>query len=315
MTKPTAKLASKILIKNTKAMIEKTNCTDTILSLNGRCMDSDSPRLLKTLTSFKGVSALFEGSKYMLLHLASIYGTRVNDASIPHPVLYVIERKPPSGIAIQVRTFQKLSIDNLDFFGELLISTFCYFWFKIYNYIVPILSMFCKGIKQFFIGFLVLMCANCANASESLSLAKNEIKQLISSQEKQHNIPSGLLLAIAKVESNVEAYALNIQGKPVIKNNKTQAASLVYQALEEGITNIDVGVMQLNVKWHKENFSSIEEMLDPKANIEYAASFLLKLHKKYGDWHKAVRFYHSSTHEYHRKYSKKITLAWIGGNN
>ena len=101
------------------------------------------------------------------------------------------------------------------------------------------------------------MCANCANANESLSLAKNESKQLISSQEKQHNIPSGLLLAIAKVESNVEADALNIQGKPVIKNNKPQAASLVYQALEEGITNI-------NVKWHKENFSSIEEMLDPK---------------------------------------------------
>ena len=293
----------------------KTNQLLVISNLNGKCMDSDSPCLLKTSTAFRGVSSLAEGSKYMLLHLARIYGTRVNEAMRPQILPYSAETKTPSGIAIQVRTFQKLSIDNLDFFGELLISTFCYFWFKIYNYIVPRLSMFCKGIKQFFIGFLVLMCANCANANESLSLAKNEIKQLISLQEKQHNIPSGLLLAIAKVESNVEAYALNIQGKPVIKNNKPQAASLVYEALEEGITNIDVGVMQLNVKWHKENFSSIKEMLDPKKNIEYAASFLLKLHKKDGDWHKAVRFYHSSTHEYHRKYSKKITLAWIGGNN
>jgi Transglycosylase SLT domain len=291
----------------------KTNQLLVISNLNGKCMDSDSPRLLKTSTAFRGVSSLTEGSKYMLLHLANIYGTRVNEAMRPQILPYSAETKTPSGIEIQVRTFQKLSIDNLDFFGELLIRILCDFWFKIYNYIVPRLSMFCKGIKQFFIGFLVLMCANCANANESLSLAKNEIKQLISSQEKQHNIPSGLLLAIAKVESNVEAYALNIQGKPVIKNNKPQAASLVYEALEEGITNIDVGVMQLNVKWHQENFSSIEEMLDPKKNIEYAASFLLKLHKKYGDWHKAVRFYHSSTHEYHRKYSKKITLAWIGG--
>ena len=49
-----------------------------------------------------------------------------------------------------------------------------------------------------------------------------------------------------------------------------------------------------------------------KKNIEYAASFLLTLYKKYGDWHQAVRFYHSSTAEYYRKYSRKITLAWIG---
>ena len=42
-------------------------------------MESDSPRLLKTFTSVKGVSSLLEGSKYMLLNLASMYGTRVKE--------------------------------------------------------------------------------------------------------------------------------------------------------------------------------------------------------------------------------------------
>jgi len=60
--------------------------------------------------------------------------------------------------------------------------------------------------------FLVLLCAHCANAEE-LSLVKNEIRQLIAVQEQQNNIPSGLLLAIAKVESGSKPYALNIQGK------------------------------------------------------------------------------------------------------
>ena len=46
-------------------------------------MESDSPRLLKTFTSVKGVSSLLEGSKYMLLNLASIYGTKVKEIKTP----------------------------------------------------------------------------------------------------------------------------------------------------------------------------------------------------------------------------------------
>jgi soluble lytic murein transglycosylase-like protein len=162
-------------------------------------------------------------------------------------------------------------------------------------------------------GFLVLLCAHYANADETeLIPLKNELKELITEQEERNNIPSGLLLAIATVESGSKPYALNIQGKSVIGRNKREAVDLIHEALAEGITNIDVGVMQLNVRWHRENFGSIEEMLEPKKNIEYAASFLLTLYKKYGDWHRAVRFYHSSTAEYYRKYSRKITMAWLG---
>ena len=214
-------------------------------------------------------------------------------------------------IALAVRRFQKLSIDIIDLFGESLISTFCYLRFKLYDCIVSKLLIFCKGIKFTCIGFLFILCAHGANADE-LVLVKNQIRQLIAVQEEQNNIPSGLLLAIATVESGSEPYALNIQGKSVIGRNKTEAVNLIHEALAKGITNIDVGVMQLNVKWHRENFKSIEEMLEPKKNIEYATGFLLKLYKKYGDWHRAVRFYHSSTAEYYRKYSRKITLAWIG---
>lgn len=284
-------------------------------------MESDSPRLLKTFTSIKGVSSLLEGSKYMLLNLASIYGTMVKELIRPQIVPFSKILLPYSkdiytdmGIAIQVRTFQKLSIDIIDLFGESFINTFCYFRFKLHNCIVSKLLIFCKGIKFICMGFLVLLCAHCANAAETKHIPlKNELKRLIAVQEQQNNIPSGLLLAIATVESGSEPYALNIQGKSVIGRNKTEAANLIHEALAKGITNIDVGVMQLNIRWHRENFGSIEEMLEPKKNIEYAASFLLTLYKKYGDWHKAVRLYHSSTAEYHRKYSRKITLAWIGG--
>ena len=275
-------------------------------------MESDFPRLLKTFTSFKGVSPLLEGSKYMLLNLASMYGTKVKELIRPQKLPYSEDIYTDIGIAIQIKMFQKLSIDIIDLFGESLISAFYYFRFRLYRFIVSKFLIFCKWIKFTFMSFLVLLCAHCANAEE-LALVKNEIRQLIAVQEQQNNIPSGLLLAVATVESGSEPYALNIQGKSVIGRNKTEVANLIHEALAKGITNIDVGVMQLNIRWHQENFGSIEEMLEPKKNIEYAASFLLTLYKKYGDWHKAVRFYHSSTAEYYRKYSRKITLAWIGG--
>jgi len=276
-------------------------------------MESDSPRLLKTFTSVKGLSSLLEGSKYMLLNLASMYGTRVKELIRQQILSYSKDIYTEKGIATQVRTFQKLSIDIIDLFGESLISAFRYFRFELHHCIVSKFLIFCKWIKFTCMGFLVLLCAHYANADETeLIPLKNELKELITEQEERNNIPSGLLLAIATVESGSKPYALNIQGKSVIGRNKREAVDLIHEALAEGITNIDVGVMQLNVRWHRENFGSIEEMLEPKKNIEYAASFLLTLYKKYGDWHRAVRFYHSSTAEYYRKYSRKITMAWLG---
>ena len=257
---------------------------------------------------------MLEGSKYMLLNLASMYGTKVKELIRPQKLPYSEDIYTDTGMAIQVKMFQKLSIDIIDLFGESLISAFYYFRFKLYDFIVSKFLIFCKWIKFTCMSFLVLLCAHCANADETeLMPLKNELKRLIAEQEELNKIPSGLLLAIATVESGSEPYALNIQGKSVIGRNKTEVANLIHEALAKGITNIDVGVMQLNIRWHRENFGSIEEMLEPKKNIEYAAGFLLKLYKKYGDWHKAVKFYHSSTAEYYRKYSRKITLAWIGG--
>ena len=244
-------------------------------------MESDSPRLLKTFTSFKGVSSLLEGSKYMLLNLASMYGTRVKELIRQQILSYSKDIYTDIGIAIQVKMFQKLSIDIIDLFGESLISAFRYFRFELHHCIISKFLMFCKGIKFTCMGFLVLLCAHCANADETeLIPLKNELKALITEQEELNKIPSGLLLAIATVESGSEPYALNIQGKSVIGRNKREAVDLIHEALAEGITNIDVGVMQLNVRWHRENFGSIEEMLEPKKNIEYAAGFLLKLYKK-----------------------------------
>ncbi|MCF8494662.1 MAG: lytic transglycosylase domain-containing protein [Rickettsiaceae bacterium] len=137
------------------------------------------------------------------------------------------------------------------------------------------------------------------------------MEQLIKNTEQQYSIPSGLLVAIAKIESGMNAYALNVNGKSVLASNSREASSLIASARKVGISNIDVGIMQLNYRWHASGFASIQEMLNPQRNIEYAASFLLRLKKQHGTWHKALRYYHSAKPEHHKKYSRKVVLCWL----
>jgi soluble lytic murein transglycosylase-like protein len=184
-------------------------------------------------------------------------------------------------------------------------------WFKVYYSIVSKITSCSKGIIYFIPGFVLSFCGNVVLADNSSVLQKRELEQFINIVEKANKIPSGLLVAIAKVESDIRPYAINIAGKTVIANDPKEAALVVKDALSRGITNIDIGIVQINYRWHGENFNSVEEMLNPKLNTEYAGRLLAKLFKQHGDWHKAIRFYHSNTPEHHRKYSRKIVLEWL----
>lgn len=150
--------------------------------------------------------------------------------------------------------------------------------------------------------------------NSSLATTKAEILQLISNTEREYNIPVGLLSAIAKTESNLEPYALNINGRSKYFKDKEAALNTINQSLEAGITNIDIGIAQVNYKWHQQNFRSLEEMLSPKSNIRYAAELLFKLKQQHGDWHTAIRRYHSANPDHYKKYSRKIVLCWLNSN-
>mgnify|MGYP003508075815 FL=1 len=158
------------------------------------------------------------------------------------------------------------------------------------------------------IALCLVLIGNSAMASTTQS--DWQIEQLIEETERQYAIPSGLLAAIAKIESEMNAYALNINGKAVFANNSVEASDHVESALAKDIRNIDVGVMQLNYRWHGDGFTGIQEMLDPQKNIEYAAIFLLRLKKRHGSWYEAIKYYHSSEPERQYNYSYKVVMEW-----
>ncbi|RYE27588.1 MAG: lytic transglycosylase domain-containing protein [Sphingobacteriaceae bacterium] len=149
--------------------------------------------------------------------------------------------------------------------------------------------------------------ASCIDASAG----NIDFLELISQAETQYSIPQGLLSAIARIESKMNPHALNIGGKSILVSSKEEANYIVNTHLKNSVTNIDIGIMQLNYRWHSKHFSSVEEMLDPILNIKYAAQLMSDLYKQHGSWQAAVRHYHSANPKYHKKYSRQIILAWL----
>ncbi len=64
-------------------------------------------------------------------------------------------------------------------------------------------------------------------------------------------------------------------------------------AKSSGAKLIDLGCMQINHHFHASQFASVEDMLDPSRNVDYAARFLKQLREREGNWTLAVARYHA----------------------
>ena len=172
-----------------------------------------------------------------------------------------------------------------------------------------------KGIQRTTLLLSLLILWNTGvYATDINSVNGYWLKKYIAAVEQRNEIPRGLLSAIVSIESGFNPTAINIEGKTVIINDKSEAIKIINNAVKQGVTNIDIGIAQINYRWHKDNFKNIEEMINPTANIEYAAKLLSSLFKQHGTWHKAIRHYHSANPNHHKQYSRKVVIAWLGNS-
>ncbi|WP_245969299.1 transglycosylase SLT domain-containing protein [Candidatus Rickettsia colombianensi] len=260
---------------------------------------------------------IFASGSYLTgLFLTTIKGTRMNDNHISaedkngecSTFVAIKDKLKPVDIPNQKIRFQKLSLligclKILYYFLLLLIS---YLKVKYHTYILPCLVRPCKLIRYFLAYFLITLGAQANFASD--------MPQLIHTVEKEHGIPSGLLAAIAEVESGLKPYAIGVSGKSIKASSTEEAKQIIKEYLAKGITNIDIGIMQINWRWHAKEFDQdLDNMLNPSQNIIYAAQLLKSLHEKHQSWQKAVR-YHSAKGEYHRKYLKAVLVSWLRQN-
>jgi soluble lytic murein transglycosylase-like protein len=121
-------------------------------------------------------------------------------------------------------------------------------------------------------------------------------REMIAASE-MHKVPLGVLYSVGMTESgkkgSLHPYALNIEGKTVFTGSQDEAMKTFRSARRDGAKLIDLGCMQINHYYHGSEFTSVEQMLDPHANVEYAAQFLSELRVREGSWTMAVARYHA----------------------
>lgn len=168
--------------------------------------------------------------------------------------------------------------------------------------------------------FLAGLIALLGGAAEATTATRDICRLAAAQQEKTANMPQHLLYAVSLAETGRwdeerrESYAWpwTVTSGGAGKNFPTREAAIaeVRRLKAKGITNIDVGCMQVNLGHHGEAFGTIEHAFDPGANMAYAASFLRQLFEETGSWTQAAAYYHSRTPERAEYYKSKVVKLW-----
>lgn len=146
-------------------------------------------------------------------------------------------------------------------------------------------------------------------------------RELARAAEK-YEIPLQILYAVALTESGtgsgLQPLMLHIEGKDHIPATLPEALRLFHEANGRGVKLIDIGCMQVNWYWHRHEFNSLEEIFDPRLNVEQGARFLKVLRKRHGSWTMAAARYNAgpkntvAQHRYVCRVMKNLVAAGVG---
>ena len=133
-------------------------------------------------------------------------------------------------------------------------------------------------------------------------------------------LPGGLLHAIALTESahrpqGMKAvvpwpWTINSPKGSFYLKSRREAVAKVEELRAMGVSNIDVGCMQVNLHYHPDAFHSLDDAFRPSSNVGYAARFLTDLERDTPTLFDAVGRYHSGTPWRSRAYARKVFARW-----
>jgi soluble lytic murein transglycosylase-like protein len=129
------------------------------------------------------------------------------------------------------------------------------------------------------------------------SAGTNACEREMARAAQAYGVPLGMLYAVGLTETgrgdSLRPYALNVEGQASYDVDSQVALRRFHAARRAGARLIDVGCMQINHHYHARHFASVEAMLEPAQNVDYAARFLKQLRQREGSWTMAVARYHA----------------------
>lgn len=120
------------------------------------------------------------------------------------------------------------------------------------------------------------------------------------------NVDPKILAGIALNESNYRGRAwpwtLNVAGQGFFFKSREEAYKAVEALLAHGRTDFDVGLMQVNWRYHGKRFASAWDALAPASNVAVAEAILTENFARTDSVAKAIAYYHSANPNPGRSY-------------
>ena len=170
-------------------------------------------------------------------------------------------------------------------------------------------------LKLFLPAFVFGLCLACSAAPlRSEPLNTNQCERAARKAAEAKGIPVNVMRALTRTETGRTRngqfepwpWTLNVEGAGRWFSTREEAQKYAFQQYKLGHRSFDLGCFQINFKWHGQAFSSLDQMLDPEKNADYAASFLMKLYEEFGSWPAAAAAYHSRTPEFAKVYRARF---------
>jgi hypothetical protein len=174
-------------------------------------------------------------------------------------------------------------------------------------------------------GLALLLCVAfnaSARAQQSVdaTAAQPVCEQAGRQAERTYNLPSGILLAIGRVESGrwdgaqgrivPWPWAVDANGDGKLFDSKAEAVARTTALRAGGMPNIDVGCFQIDLTSHPDAFPTLDQAFDPFSNADYAGRFLTTLYARTGTWDAAVAAYHSMQPARGTAYRQRVFADW-----
>ena len=153
------------------------------------------------------------------------------------------------------------------------------------------------------------------------SIANAEVPAGYRLVASHYDIPAEVLYAVGLTESARQVdstgtvrpwpWTLNVQGKGFFYASREQVQRALEGFLDVGFESIDIGLMQVNWRYHRSYLESPQLALDPYHNLRVAAKILRECHQSRRDWWEAVGCYHApnSPHRADR-YRARVFKHW-----
>jgi len=134
---------------------------------------------------------------------------------------------------------------------------------------------------------------------------------------RKEGIDPLMLYAVALTESGRPAgqgqiepwpWALNVGGRPIFAASREEAARLLTIHRDK---SVDVGLLQVNTRWHGHRVNRLEALLDPGTNLAVGAAILKEaLASTPGDLTTGIGRYHSTKPERAKAYARTVLALY-----